>query len=221
MLSSLLTVKCVLHSVINSIIYKKSKISNMNQERKLRYDVAYMKMAYAMAELSYAVRHKVGSIIVSKEGQVISQGYNGTPTGTNNRCEYLANKETGEFIKSVDELSQSEVEALYILLRDTPSALEALKTKPEVLHAESNAITKCAKWMSSTDGATLYVTLSPCIDCAKLIIQSGIKRVVFCEEYRKKDEGIRILSNSGITVQQIVDIDKNPKLITYDGSTEA
>lgn len=140
-------------------------------ERLHEYDIAYMKMAMAISELSYAKRKKVGSIIVSPEGQVISQGFNGTPTGFDNCCEDVMTDGT-------------------------------LKTKPEVLHSESNAISKCAKFSSSTKGATLYVTLSPCIDCAKLIIQSEINKVVYLEDYRD-NAGLDLLRRCGITIEKL------------------
>ena len=138
------------------------------QEEK---DRAYMAMADDFGQLSHAIRAKVGCVIVSDKGQIISQGYNGTPSGRDNSCEYVG--EDGE-----------------------------LHTKAEVLHAESNAITKCAKWGSTTDGATLYVTLSPCMECSKLIIQSGIRRVVYKELYRNGD-GLKLLSDLGIKVDKI------------------
>ena len=138
------------------------------QEEK---DRAYMAMADDFGQLSHAVRAKVGCVIVSDKGQIISQGYNGTPSGRDNSCEYVG--EDGE-----------------------------LHTKAEVLHAESNAITKCAKWGSTTDGATLYVTLSPCMECSKLIIQSGIRRVVYKNLYRNGD-GLDLLSDLGIKVDKI------------------
>ncbi|EJW93345.1 cytidine/deoxycytidylate deaminase family protein, partial [gut metagenome] len=120
-------------------------------DKQRRYDIVYMKMAKAFAELSYAERAKVGCVIVSPDGQIISQGYNGMPSGMNNCCEHF--DEHGNLVSN-----------------------------KEVLHAESNAITKCAKYGGRTDGSTIYITLSPCIECAKLIIQSGIKRVVYCEK---------------------------------------
>ena len=138
------------------------------QEEK---DRAYMAMADDFGQLSHAVRAKVGCVIVSDKGQIISQGYNGTPSGRDNACEYVG--EDGE-----------------------------LHTKAEVLHAESNAITKCAKWGSTTDGATMYVTLSPCLECSKLIIQSGIRRVVYKNLYRN-GEGLKLLSDLGIKVEKI------------------
>lgn len=137
-----------------------------------RKDRVYMKMAEALSELSYAKRSKVGCVIVSMDGQIVSQGYNGTPTGFDNVCE-ITDEHTHDLV-----------------------------TKPEVLHAESNAISKCAKWGGSTNYATLYVTMSPCYECAKLIIQAGIKRVVYKEQYRD-DTGIRLLERAGITVSKI------------------
>ena len=118
-------------------------------------------MAKIWAENSYCQRRKVGALIV-KDNMIISDGYNGTPSGFENVCE--------------DE--------------------EGL-TKPYVLHAEANAITKIARSSNNSDGATLYVTASPCIECAKLIVQAGIKRVVYAEKYRLTD-GIDLLERAGI-----------------------
>ena len=124
-------------------------------------DGRYMRMAGIWAENSYCQRRKVGALIV-KEKMIISDGYNGTPSGFENVCE--------------DELGV---------------------TKPYVLHAEANAITKIARSNNSSEGATLYVTASPCIECAKLIIQAGIKRVVFAEKYRLED-GLNLLRRANI-----------------------
>ena len=143
-------------------------MKEMQDKKQNRYDKAYMKMAKAFSELSQAVRAKVGCVIVSPEGQIISQGYNGMPAGMDNCCEH---EEDGKLVSN-----------------------------KEVLHAESNAITKCAKWGGKTDGATIYITLSPCIDCAKLIIQAGITRVVYGEEYRNT-EGIDLLKKVGVKVE--------------------
>jgi dCMP deaminase len=134
-------------------------------------DKTYLKMAETWSELSKAKRKKVGCIIV-KDGAIISDGYNGTPSGFDNDCEFE------------DPFNKK------------------LVTKPEVLHAESNAITKLAKSTQSSDGATVYITISPCVECAKLIVQSGIKRVVFKKIY-KNDEGIKILNRAGIKVKCI------------------
>ena len=123
-------------------------------------------MAKEWSLLSRAKRKQVGCII-AKDGQIISDGYNGTPHGFDNDCEF-----------------------------DTESGTE---TKPEVLHAESNAITKLAKGTQSSVGSTAYITLSPCFNCCKLIIQCGITRVVYGEEYRHTD-GIELLKKAGVEV---------------------
>ncbi|MEA4983433.1 MAG: dCMP deaminase family protein [Paludibacter sp.] len=135
----------------------------MDTKQKL-LDQRYMRMARIWAENSYCERRKVGALLV-KNKMIISDGYNGTPSGFENECE--------------DENNQS---------------------KAYVLHAEANAITKVARSHNSSDGATLYVTASPCIECAKLIIQAGIKRVVFGEEYRIMD-GVELLKRAGINVE--------------------
>lgn len=127
-------------------------------------DKAYLRMCVEWARLSSAKRRKVGCLIV-KDGQIISDGYNGTPKGFDNNCE--------------DEINGE------------------LVTKDIVLHAESNAITKLAKSSNSADGATLYVTCSPCFECSKLIIQSGIKRVVHCHFYRNTS-GLELLEKANV-----------------------
>ncbi len=129
-------------------------------------DDKYLKMAEVWGSLSTAKRKQVGCLVV-KDGRVISDGYNGTPHGFDNDCEF-----------------------------ETRFGYE---TKPEVLHAESNALTKLAKSTQSSEGATVYVTLSPCFDCAKLMIQSGIERVVYSEKYRYTD-GIELLEKAGISI---------------------
>ena len=122
-----------------------------------------------MAENSYCKRRQVGALVV-KDKMIISDGYNGTPSGFENICE------------------ENDI------------------TKPYVLHAEANAITKLARSSNNSDGSTLYVTASPCIECAKLIIQAGIKRVVYAEKYRLND-GIQLMERAGIKVE-FLDIDK-------------
>ena len=139
----------------------------MTQEQSDKY---YIKVAQLCAKNSYALKLQVGAIIV-KDGQIMSDGFNGTPCGFENKCE----------VKSIDG---------------------SLHTLSYVLHAESNAILKCAKYGKSTNGATLYITHSPCIECAKLIIQAGIVRVVYLDVYRTID-GIVILRKSGINVEKI------------------
>lgn len=130
-----------------------------------KFDTRYMQMAEIWAKNSYCKRRQVGALLV-KDNMIISDGYNGTPSGFENVCE-----ENGV-------------------------------TKPYVLHAEANAISKVAKSGNSSAGATLYVTASPCIECAKLIIQCGIKRVVYKDEYRLTD-GIDLLARAGIEVEKV------------------
>ena len=136
----------------------------MNKQAAL--DHRYLRMAQIWAENSYCVRRRVGALVV-KEKMIISDGYNGTPSGFENVCE-----------------DENNV------------------TKPYVLHAEANAITKLARSSNNSDGSTLYVTASPCIECAKLIIQAGIRRVVYGEKYRLED-GINLLRKAGIEVTYI------------------
>lgn len=177
----------------------------MNAERRLQYDQTYMNMALVLSSLSYAERNKVGCIIVSEDGQIISQGFNGMPHGMSNECENVECTSTwthgciytGEHPDKVKSLAYC-------------NHCEHCKmtTKPEVLHAESNAIAKCAKWYASTENSTLYVTLSPCIECAKLIIQARINRVVYFNEYRNLD-GIPLLREAGVKVQRIMELSNN------------
>lgn len=129
-------------------------------------DKRYMRMAFIWSENSYCERRKVGALIV-KDKMIISDGYNGTPSGFENICE-----------------DENNV------------------TKPYVLHAEANAITKVARSNNSSDGATLYVTSSPCIECAKLIIQAGISRVVYSDAYRLSD-GVELLKRANIELVSV------------------
>ena len=146
-------------------------------------DRTYMKMAQCWATLSKAKRKQVGCLIV-KDGAIISDGYNGTPSGFDNACEW--EEDAGTYPK------------------DTPKGLRErrLVTRPEVLHAESNAISKLAKSTQGSDGATLYATCSPCMECSKLIIQCGIVRVVYGEKYRNND-GLKLLKKAEIGIQFI------------------
>lgn len=141
----------------------------MTEQKQLKYDVAYLKMAKEWAKLSYCKRKQVGALIV-KDKMIISDGYNGTPTGFENSCEDDKNY-----------------------------------TKWYVLHAEANAILKVASSTQSCKGATLYITLSPCKECSKLIHQSGIKRLVYANAY-KDDSGLRFLEKAGI---ELVHINEN------------
>jgi dCMP deaminase len=148
---------------------------------KTRLKEAYMKTAETFAELSHARRLHVGAIIV-KDDRIISIGYNGMPAGWDNNCEEKVYKIDGWL---VDE------EGCY-----------ELKTKPEVLHAETNAIAKLARSTESGLNASIFVTHSPCIDCAKLIYQSGINAVYYRNAYRSED-GISFLRQSGVKVEQL------------------
>tara|TARA_B100001093_G_scaffold37920_1_gene32476 strand:- start:5166 stop:5597 length:432 start_codon:yes stop_codon:yes gene_type:complete len=135
----------------------------MIEIKQKKYDIAYLKMAMEWAKLSYCKRRQVGALIV-KDRMIISDGYNGTPTGFENVCEDDDNY-----------------------------------TKWYVLHAEANAIMKVAASTQSSQGATLYITLSPCKECSKLIFQSGIKRVVYHQEY-KDNEGLKFLKKAGLEI---------------------
>ena len=137
-----------------------------NEEKQLKLDKRYIRMAGIWAENSYCTRRRVGALIV-KDKMIISDGYNGTPSGFENVCE----DDNGV-------------------------------TKPYVLHAEANAITKVAKSANNCDGSTLYITAAPCIECSKLIIQAGIRRVVYSDDYRS-EEGLDLLRRVGIECVQI------------------
>ncbi|WP_347923095.1 dCMP deaminase family protein [Pontimicrobium sp. SW4] len=141
----------------------------MPQKKQLKYDKAYLRMATEWGKLSYCERKKVGAIIV-KDRMIISDGYNGTPTGFENYCE--------------DEDGY---------------------TKWYVLHAEANAISKVASSTQSCKGGTLYITLSPCKECSKLIHQAGIIRVVYSKAY-KDDSGIKFLEKAGIDVKHVSEL---------------
>lgn len=132
-----------------------------SKEKQHKKDLRYLEMARIWAKNSYCQRRQVGALVV-KNSMIISDGYNGTPSGFENICE-----------------DENNV------------------TKPYVLHAEANAITKLARSLNNSDGATIYITASPCIECAKLIIQAGIKRVVYAEKYRLTD-GVDLLKRANI-----------------------
>ncbi len=146
----------------------------MQTEKQRQLDLRYLRMARIWSENSYCKRLQVGAIVV-KNQMIISDGFNGTPSGFDNVCE-----ENGV-------------------------------TKPYVLHAEANAITKLARSHNSSDGATLYVTASPCLECSKLIIQSGIRRVIYSDQYRLMD-GIDLLRRAGIEVVQMQDKESQRQL---------
>jgi len=150
---------------------------------KEKFVNAYMKVAETFAELSTARRLHVGAIVV-KDDRIISIGYNGMPSGWDNNCEY----EDIDFSDAIYGEPQTVIN-------------RGLKTKPEVLHAETNAIAKLAKSTESGDGATMFITHSPCLDCAKLIYQSGIKSVYYRNTYRS-DDGIEFLKKCNIEVNK-------------------
>ncbi len=167
---------------------------------KDKFKNLYIDWASRTAELSHARRLHVGAVIV-KDDTVISYGYNGMPAGWDNNCEDIVwDQGSGGW------LDPDEIEARYPYEGWHEGAQRnvrsGLKTKPEVLHAESNAIAKLAKSNNSGLGADLFVTHSPCLDCAKLIYQSGIRRVYFNQNYRD-DAGIEFLKKSGIQVEQL------------------
>ena len=141
-------------------------------------DQRYLRMARIWAENSYCQRRKVGALVV-KDKMIISDGYNGTPSGFENVCEDADNV-----------------------------------TKPYVLHAEANAITKLARSNNNSDGSTLYITDSPCIECAKLIIQAGIKRVVFAQKYRLVD-GLELLQRANIELLHINPDEPDAEVAVY------
>jgi dCMP deaminase len=142
-----------------------NELSRNSIDKQGQFDRSYLKMAQIWAQNSYCKRRQVGALMV-KNRVIISDGYNGTPSGFENDCE------------------------------------EDGATKPYVLHAEANAITKVAKSNNSSEGATLYSTASPCVECAKLIVQAGIRRVVFADHYHSAD-GVALLERAGVEVQQI------------------
>ena len=157
---------------------------------------AYMDTAKVFAELSHARRLHVGAIVV-KDDRIVSIGYNGMPAGWENNCEdsVYPDENLGDF-----ELHYDEFDAAFAY-KDEQGRAYNLKTKPEVLHAESNAIAKLAKSSESGLGADIFITHAPCMECAKLIYQSGIKRVYFGMAYRD-DAGVRFLEQSGVRVVQ-------------------
>jgi dCMP deaminase len=163
---------------------------------------AYMRTAEIFAELSHAKRLHVGAIVV-KDDRIISIGYNGMPAGWDNDCENVEWCSAGGWL-SAEEIEEGwPYEGTYLDADGNEmQGRYRLKTKPEVLHAETNAIAKLAKSTESGDGAVLFVTHMPCLDCAKLIFQSGIRGVFYRDSYRNTD-GVAFLERSGITVEQL------------------
>ena len=161
-------------------------------DKQFELDKRYLRMARIWSENSYAIRRKVGCLIV-KDRMIISDGYNGTPSGFENICEdAICQKPNDPYCPGGPECFNCE--------------FVKLKTKPYVLHAEANAISKLAKSLNNSEGATLYVTDEPCLECSKMIIQAGIKRVVFWRDYHSHD-GVQLLLRAGIKIDQISNID--------------
>jgi len=169
---------------------------------KQKFIDLYMDWATRTAELSHARRLQVGAVIV-KDDTVISYGYNGMPAGWDNDCENKEWCSAGGWLSPEEIVEGWPYEGSYLdAAGNTMQGRYCLKTKPEVLHAESNAIAKLAKSNNSGAGADLFVTHSPCMECSKLIVQSGIGRVYYSKDYRD-DAGIKFLVLSGVEVKQI------------------
>ena len=168
---------------------------------RLSINQVYMDVAYAVSQLSYAERRKVGCVIV-KDNQIVSFGYNGTPKGFDNACENvtLVKVENIDYSTNPDAVDTLEDDGF--ICKDGCCVKREISTKREVLHAESNAISKIAKSTMSSDGADLYTTTSPCFECSKLIVQAGIKTVYYTEEYRDT-EGLQLLNKANIEVIRI------------------
>lgn len=162
----------------------------------------YMKMAELTAELSYGKRLQVGAVIV-KNQQVIGTGYNGTPSGWDNNCENveLMPYDAGSWLDPTEIWHQWPHEGKFLIDGVEETRRYKLRTKPEVLHSEMNALMKVARSTESSEGATLFCTHAPCMDCAKAIYQAGIKNVYFRNHYRD-DSGLAFLEKSGVNVIQ-------------------
>lgn len=157
-----------------------------------------MDVARRFAELSHARRLHVGAIVV-KEDRIISIGYNGMPAGWDNDCEYTELMPVNDSTASLDDYP---LLGTFWINGHSVDRRYRLRTKPEVLHAETNAIAKLAKSNDSGDGADIFVTHSPCVECAKLIYQSGIRRLYFGQNYRD-ESGIKFLQKSGVEVIKV------------------
>jgi dCMP deaminase len=164
---------------------------------RIPIDKIYMQIAYQVAKLSYAERRTVGCVIV-KDEQIVSFGYNGTPHGFDNdcECEVKMDPDAGAWLDPETIEKQWPHES-------SEGDRYKLETKREVLHAESNALMKLAKSTMSCKDSILYTTTAPCFDCAKLIIQAGVKEVFYCEDYRDMS-GIMLLQRAGIEVNQVI-----------------
>lgn len=165
--------------------------------KQYRYDQLYMDIAKRCAEMSYAVRAKVGCLIV-RDGRILSQGWNGMPAGMPNDCEdkLYPVKCAGDWEQHYDEF-----DSMFPYI-DASGERYKLKTKHEVSHAEENALLKLARSSETSEGATAYVTLQPCINCSKLLYNAGIKRIVYAETYRDRS-GVDLLEKMGVVVYSL------------------
>lgn len=162
-----------------------------------------MQIAYQVAKLSYAERRKVGCVIV-KDEQIVSFGYNGTPHGFDNECESVEITTIDASYEKTPEIVRDLEDSGFVYDHECECCRKKeYSTKREVLHAESNALMKLAKSTMSCKDSILYTTTAPCFDCAKLIIQAGVKEVFYCEDYRDMS-GIMLLQRAGIEVNQVI-----------------
>lgn len=164
---------------------------------KSKFVKAYLDVAERFAQLSSATRLKVGAIIV-KDDRIVSIGYNGTPAGWDNNCEdrIYPDRSMGDYEQHTDEF-----DAMFPF-RDEEDKLYRLKTKPEVIHAERNAIDKLARGTEAGLGSTMFVTHSPCLECSKSIYTSGIKKIYYRDAYRD-NSGIEFLQKCGLEIEQV------------------
>lgn len=170
-----------------------------------RYDIAMLTTAEVFGNLSYCTKKKVGAVI-AKDGRILATGYNGTVSGISNECEYTVNY-TEYFCNFCETHTEDNLTCLTCSrtrkLNSIPFLRTRLTTSPFVIHAEQNVLIFCAKNGIPTEDTTMYTTLSPCSTCAKLIVQAGIKRVVYLEEY-KDLSGIEFLEYCGIKVERFI-----------------
>jgi dCMP deaminase len=180
--------------------YFNGKPTDNSKSKKIttsKYDIIMMKTAMLWSEMSYCARKKV-SAVISKDNVVISNGYNGTLPGTPNECEVTCPECNGKGVIDIDYTPSETIEKEICSNCDG----KGIVTNKYTLHAEENAITRAAKSGISLDGATMYITLSPCSGCSKLIAASGIKRVVYKDRY-SDTSGLRLLQEVGVVVEQL------------------
>lgn len=174
----------------------------MNAEKQKRYNDFYMDVASRVAQMSHAVRLKVGSILV-KEGNIISFGWNGMPAGWDNDCELVEFMpgDAGGWLDPTEIWHQWPYEGKFWIDGVECNKRYRFKTKPEVLHSEANCIMKIAKNTVSAEGSTMFCTHAPCLQCAKLIFQAGVKNLMYRDTYRETD-GLEFLQKGGVNVER-------------------